>query len=136
MKSEKRITLVLTILLITIITLINLSSNSFATSTEISTSTEIMVGRVDTNSFKPGELTEDDYSEAFNMTATVVGALTTVGIVVAIVGIIILGLKYMMGTIQEKAEYKKTMIPYLIGCILIFCASTIVSIIYGLVTQL
>ncbi len=135
MKNVKQIKLVL-IILITIITLINLSSRSLATSTEISTSSEIMVGKVDTNSFKPGELTEDDYKEAFNMTSTIVGAITTVGVVIAVVGIIVLGLKYMMGTIQEKAEYKKTMIPYLVGCILIFCASTIVSIIYGLVSQL
>ena len=93
-------------------------------------------GEIITNNFKPGELTGDDYDEAFNMASTIVGALTTVGIVVAVVGIIILGLKYMMGSVEQKADYKKTMIPYLVGCILIFSISTIVSIIYSLVSQL
>lgn len=92
--------------------------------------------KIATNNFKPGELTGDDYDVAFNMASTIVGALTTVGIVVAVVGIIILGLKYMMGSVEQKADYKKTMIPYLVGCILIFCISTIVSIIYNLVSQL
>lgn len=96
----------------------------------------VKTGSIDTNKFKPNELTEDDYEEAFNMTSTIIGALTTVGVVIAMVGIIILGLKYMMGSVEQKAEYKKTMIPYLTGCILIFCISTIISIIYKLVSQL
>ncbi len=99
-------------------------------------SSTIVPGKIATNNFKPGELTGDDYDEAFNMASTIVGALTTVGIVVAVVGIIILGLKYMMGSVEQKADYKKTMIPYLVGCILIFSISTIVSIIYNLVSQL
>lgn len=93
-------------------------------------------GRIDTDNFKPGELTGSDYEEAFGMTSTIVGALTTVGIVIAVSGIIILGLKYMMGSVEQKADYKKTMVPYLVGCILIFCTSTIVSIIYRLASQL
>lgn len=99
-------------------------------------SSTIVPGKIATNNFKPGELTADDYDEAFNMASTIVGALTTVGIVIAVVGIIILGLKYMMGSVEQKADYKKTMIPYLVGCILIFSISTIVSIIYNLVSQL
>lgn len=93
-------------------------------------------GTIDTDNFKPGELTDSDYEEAFRMTSTIVGALTTVGIVIAVSGIIILGLKYMMGSVEQKADYKKTMVPYLVGCILIFCTSTIVSIIYRLASQL
>ncbi len=89
-----------------------------------------------TDNYKPRELTTADYQTAFNMASTIVGALTTVGTVIAVVGIIILGLKYMMGSVEQKADYKKTMIPYLVGCILIFCISTIVSIIYKLASQL
>ena len=37
----------------------------------------------------------------------------------------------MMGSAEEKAEYKKTMIPYLVGAILIFAASNLASMIYG-----
>lgn len=96
----------------------------------------VKTGNINTNKFKPSGLTEDDYGEAFNIASTIVGTLTTVGVIVAVVGIIILGLKYMMGSVEQKAEYKKTMIPYLVGCIFIFCISTIVSIIYKLASQL
>ena len=37
-----------------------------------------------------------------------------------------------MGSASEKAEYKKTMIPYLVGAILIFGASAITKVVVSL----
>ena len=93
------------------------------------------IGVIDTDKYKPGDLTEDDYKTAFEMGGTIVNVLSTVGTVIAVAGIMILGIKYMMGSLEEKAEYKKTMIPYLVGCIFIFCIPKIVSIIYGIVAE-
>jgi len=91
---------------------------------------------VDTSTFEPTDLTEGDYKRAFEMAGTIVNAITTIGTVVAIVGIMVLGIKYMLGSVEQKAEYKKTMIPYLIGCIFIFTITRIVSIIYSLTSQI
>ena len=55
----------------------------------------------------------------------IVNMITTIGIIVAVIVLLILGIKYMMGSASEKAEYKKTMIPYLVGAVLIFGASAI-----------
>ena len=38
----------------------------------------------------------------------------------------------MMGSASEKAEYKKTMIPYLVGAILIFGASAITKVVVSI----
>lgn len=92
--------------------------------------------KVDPDLYKPKELTSSDYEEAFKLGGTIVSGLTMVGTIVAIVGIMVLGIKYMIGSTAEKAEYKKTMIPYLIGCIFIFAISRIVSIIYSLASQI
>ena len=51
--------------------------------------------------------------------------LRTAGIFLAVGVMMVLGIKYMSGSLEEKAQYKKTMIPYLIGCFLIFSASVI-----------
>ena len=67
-----------------------------------------------------------------NLGSTVVGVLQIVGIIVAVVVLLVLGIKYMMGSAEEKAEYKKTMIPYVVGALLIFAASTIVNVLYSL----
>lgn len=66
----------------------------------------------------------------------IVSILQVVGIVVAIVVLLVLGIKYMMGSAEEKAEYKKTMIPYVIGAILLFAATTIVNMVYNVAQSL
>lgn len=68
--------------------------------------------------------------------ATIVTIMQTIGIVVAVVILLVLGIKYMMGSAEEKAEYKKTMIPYLVGAILIFASTTIVNVVYNIANSM
>ena len=58
--------------------------------------------------------------------------LSIVGSGLAIVFLIFLGIKYMMGSVEEKAEYKKTLLPYFIGAIFVFCASAIAGLAYNM----
>ena len=69
-------------------------------------------------------------TEVQNFGQNIMGVINTVGVVIAVIILMILGIKYMMGSAEEKAEYKKTMIPYLVGAILIFAASTIANVVY------
>ena len=57
--------------------------------------------------------------------------ISTIGSILSVIVIIVLGIKYMMGSVEEKATYKKTMLPFLIGAIFIFAASSIASLIYN-----
>ena len=57
-------------------------------------------------------------------------AVSNVGIVLSVVIVAVIGVKYMLGSVDERAEYKKSMMPYLVGAVLIFMASTIGKIIY------
>ena len=58
----------------------------------------------------------------------IITILTIIGTVASVVVLIVLGLKYMMGSAEEKAEYKKTMLPYVIGAALVFAGSAIAEI--------
>lgn len=89
-----------------------------------------------TEQFNPGQPSQSDYERVFELGSVIAEGLTTVGTVIAVVGIVIIGIKYMMGSVEQKAEYKKTMIPYLVGCVFLFAISRIVSIIYSLVIQM
>ena len=60
-----------------------------------------------------------------------IGGIQLVGIIISVVVLIILGIKYMMGSAEEKAEYKKTLLPYVIGAGLVFAASTIAGIVFS-----
>lgn len=59
-----------------------------------------------------------------------VSIITSIGVVISVIVIAIIGVKYMLGSVGDRAEYKKTLMPYLIGAILVFGASTIAQIIY------
>ncbi len=59
----------------------------------------------------------------------VIKLIQIVGSGIAIIMVIMLGIKYMLASPGEKADYKKTAVPILIGCILLFAASNIAGII-------
>ena len=60
----------------------------------------------------------------------IVGMIRVVGTIVAVGMLIVLGIKYMVGSAEERAEYKKTLFPYLVGAVLIFAASSLTQVIY------
>ena len=62
--------------------------------------------------------------------------LRNVGIVLAVIILMVLGLKYMMGSAEEKAEYKKTMIPYVVGAAILFGASAIAGIVVDMTSNI
>lgn len=53
----------------------------------------------------------------------IVGIIKVIGVFVSVGALMAIGIKYMMGSAEEKAEYKKVMIPYIIGAVLLFAAS-------------
>ena len=70
-----------------------------------------------------------------NFSASIINVVAIVGSAAAIVTLIILGVKYMMGSAEEKAEYKKTLLPYIIGAAMVFGASVLVGVIYNFMNQ-
>lgn len=67
-----------------------------------------------------------------NVGNNIVAIIQVVGIVIAVIILLIIGIKYMIGSASEKAEYKKTMIPYIVGALLIFAGTSLVRVIYSL----
>ena len=79
-----------------------------------------------------GNVQTNDLTKVGNNVVTII---QVVGIVVAVIVLLIIGIKYMMGSASEKAEYKKTMIPYIVGAVLIFAGTSLVRVIYSLSTS-
>ena len=83
------------------------------------------------------EVNEDDLS-AGNITILVqriVQIISYIGSALSVIVIVVIGIKYMLGSAEEKAEYKKTLTPYVVGCIIIFSGSAIVQVIYNLIVD-
>jgi hypothetical protein len=86
---------------------------------------------IDTGKFKPNSGGATGASKLLSMGRIIVGILQAIGSVVSVVVLIIIAIKYMLGSVEEKVEYKETMKPYIIGCALLFSISNIVGIIYN-----
>ena len=76
-----------------------------------------------------GNVQTNDLTKVGNNIVTII---QVVGIVIAVIVLLVIGIKYMMGSASEKAEYKKTMIPYIVGAVLIFAGTSLVRVIYSL----
>lgn len=115
----KKMSKILSVILV-VIMMLTISTNVLAAAT--------------TGSFTPESMTGDATVETSGIQSfgnKIVSILTSVGIVLSVIVLIVLGIKYMMGSAEEKAEYKKTLIPYIVGAALIFAASTIATVVYN-----
>ena len=74
-------------------------------------------------------------TELVEMTRTILGIVNTVGIVASVIILMVVGIKYMTGSIEEKAEYKKTASAYVLGAMLLFGITTIANILYQIGTS-
>lgn len=66
-----------------------------------------------------------------DIASKVTGFIWVLSIIVAVVVVMYTGLKFIVGSTQEKAEYKKSLIPILVGVLLLVFATTIVNLIFS-----
>ena len=90
---------------------------------------------IDPDYYDPSQSTETVPTEITNIAGTIFGIIQVVGIVISVIVIVIMGVKYMVASVEEKADYKKSMIPYIVGVVLLVSVTTLVRIIFNLTTQ-
>ena len=61
--------------------------------------------------------------------------LLAFGIITAVIVGSILGIKYMIGSVKEKAEYKQTLLAYLISCVVVFGAFGIWKLVINILSS-
>ena len=60
------------------------------------------------------------YGDAGTLTSKagqIMGMIRNVAVIAAVIILMILGVKYMLGSVEEKADYKKSFIPLIIGIV-------------------
>lgn len=85
------------------------------------------------NAWKPNE---EEEPVLFEKAGVLLGTINVIGVVCSVIVLIIIGIKYMFGSIEEKAEYKKTIWTYILGMFFIIAATTIPNIMYNIVSGL
>lgn len=83
----------------------------------------------DTNYYTQiNDINSSDAQRVEETISKVLSIITNIGMIVSAIIPAVIGVKYMIGSVEERAEYKKDMIPYLVGSVLIFGISIIVKI--------
>lgn len=68
--------------------------------------------------------------------STLYNVLLAIGIAVALIWGLVLGVQFVTGSLEDKADIKKGLIPYIIGCVIIFGAFDIWRLVINLLEPL
>jgi len=121
MNNKKLTKILITVLCFAIVA--SISASAYAT---------VVIGNVNVSPDTSGNASQS----ATSLGNKVIGVIQVVGILLSVGILMILGIKYMMGSAEEKAEYKKTFVPYLVGAIMLFAAAAFAKTLYGLAQQI
>ena len=86
------------------------------------------VEAITTSNYSIGKLTRDEAKALFDMGDKLLGILLNIATIVSILTIAIIGVKIMFGSVDQKAEYKAALLPWLIGAIIVFSITRIIAL--------
>ena len=100
--------------IIILIILLGIVNNSFG------------VEGIDTEKFKIGIGIDIDLS---NKLGAIIGIVQLVGVGIALIACVIMGIRYVTSSVEDRADIKKKLIPYVIGTVIFFGATGILQLI-------
>lgn len=74
-------------------------------------------------------------SKVEGIVGKVLGAIQTIGIVVSIIALMLIGIKTMYGSVEEKSAYKEALPGYILGLIMVVAITTIPNLIYSAINS-
>ena len=83
------------------------------------------------NFIQAGDDVEDtiNLDELKSSSNTIYNILLSIAIVVAIIAAMILGIQFMIGSAVDKVKVKEALVPFIVGCIIVFGGFTIWKIV-------
>ena len=148
---KKKILIISTLILMILLTFLNYNVNATGDGAGVqrhrdssSSSGSILTTSEDTgtytDSINPDDFHTDVTVSSSGTTMTfvrnILGVINVIGAIVLVATVALLGIKYVTGSLEERAEYKRSMIPIIIGAFLLFSTSTIINIVYSIVSNI
>ena len=103
-----------------ILSIILLGTSCLASSGQINTS-GVTIGEGQIEELKP-------------MMENILGYVQVIGSAISVITVVVIGIKYIWASTEEKVEIKQTAIYYVIGAVLLFSAVNIVTIAYNVLS--
>ena len=89
-------------------------------------------GEIDVDRITIGEDNIEDLKPMFE---NMWGFVRVIGSAISVIVIVVIGIKYILGSVEERAEYKQTLKPYVIGAIFVFGISNILAILQDIILE-
>lgn len=74
--------------------------------------------------------TAPETTDLTNKAGKILAYIRNIAAIAGVLLVAFLGIKYMMGSLEEKAEYKKSFIPLIVGTIVVVAATAIATTIF------
>ena len=62
----------------------------------------------------------------------VIGLIQVASAIAAVILVAVFGFKFIMGSAEQKSDYQKSFIPLIVGVIVVFSATSIAKLLFGL----
>ncbi|MBO5348861.1 MAG: hypothetical protein J6A89_03465 [Clostridia bacterium] len=92
----------------------------------------IRTDEIDVSSFNPANYGSLDSESIIKYTNHISSTLTVLAVVMGVIALMIIGLKFIMGSPNKKADYKKHLMPIVVGIAIVVTVTTIVTILIGI----
>lgn len=80
------------------------------------------------------DLTGVDATSLTGMAGKILGLIQIASAVLAVILIAVFGFKFILGSASEKADYQKSFIPLIVGIVVVFAATSIAKLLFGIMT--
>lgn len=110
------------------------NENIYASSNSYISNEVIYIAKFNPDNWKPDSTTEVLGADKTKKFANkIIGGVQVIGSCASVIMLMIIGVRYIFGSVEEKAEYKKTLKPYVIGAVLLFGITNILVVIQKIV---
>ena len=113
---------IITILLLTVVMITAINSTVFAL-----TSANSIIDGIE----KKANETPTDAAKISEIAGKILALIQYAAVAIGVVLIAVMGFKFMMGSAEEKAEYKKSFVPFIVGVVVIFAATALARLIFS-----
>lgn len=72
----------------------------------------------------------------FTIGNTIIGVIQIVSAGIAVIMLIMLGIRYAISSPNQRADIKKGMVPFIIGAVILFGATSLIKLVVGFTEQL
>ena len=76
-----------------------------------------------------GKISYGESTDLQTKAGKIMGLIRNVAVIVGVIMLMVIGVKFMLGSAEEKADYKKSLMPLVVGIVIVMAATQIAAMV-------